>query len=319
MFFSVVDKILRRNLLTIAISRNLNVDQAKDAVVRHLSSMSAEWYSGEAPNIAYEDPLCRWAYMFAHVPVQANLFQRVIEECARGDQPFREKLGQPTLSMVIFGGGPGTELLGLAKYYLKQGKDEDAEHSQVDVDLDVIDRVGAWNENVALVKDEISSVYATEFGSKRAGWPALFDIHAFSYNFTDLDAFGNLTTIFKRDIFVLNFVVSEVFDLDELLPIMQKMVAGCRSGAHFLFIDRSDSITTSKVDKLITELKLEVVGGAETADSMDTDEQKAELQEISDFLQGKQPRLKWKAKWVLAIKPKPTLRTLLTRKGPPRE
>ena len=303
MFFSAVNKILQRNIVAIARSRNLNADQVMDAVVRHLNSMSAEWYSGEAPNIAYEDPLCRWAYMFAHVPVQANLFERVIEECARHSPSFRQKISQSNLSMVIFGGGPGTELLGLAKYYLKQGKDEEASYDQVDVDLDVIDRVGAWSENVALVKDEISKVYTTEFGSKRS-WPALFDIHAFSFNFTELDAFGSLTTIFKRDIFVLNFVVPEVFDLDELLPIMRKMVNGCRGGAHFIFVDRSDDITTGKIDKLIAELKLSVALRDETTGSMDTDEQKMELQEISDFLQGKQPRLTWKAKWILAVKPK---------------
>jgi hypothetical protein len=91
MFFSAVNTILHRNI----VARNLSADQVMDAVVRHLNSMSAEWYSGEAPNIAYEDPLCRWACMFAHVPVQANLFQRVIEECARRNQSFREKLSQP--------------------------------------------------------------------------------------------------------------------------------------------------------------------------------------------------------------------------------
>jgi hypothetical protein len=133
-----------------------------------------------------------------------------------------------------------------------------------------------------------------------------------SLNFAELDEFGNLTTIFGRDIFVLNFVISEVFGLDELLPIMQKMVSGCRGGAHFLFIDRSDDATADKVEKLITNLQLEVKVRAETKGSMDTDEEKAELQEISEFLQGKQPRLTWNAKWVLAVKPIKT-RLRLTR------
>jgi hypothetical protein len=204
--------------------------------------------------------------------------------------------------MVIFGGGPGTELLGLAKYYSKR-REDNPNHDQVDVDLDVIDRVGAWSENVSSIKDEISNAYAAKFGTKRE-WPALFDLHSYSLNFAELDEFGNLTTIFGRDIFVLNFVVSEVFDLDELLPIMQKMVDGCRGGAHFLFIDRSDDATAGKVEKLITDLKLEVTERGETKGNMDTDEEKAELQEISEFLQGKQPRLTWNAKWVLAVKPR---------------
>ena len=62
------------------------------------------------------------------------------------------------------------------------------------------------------------------------------------------------------------------------------MVDGCRGGAHFLFIDRSDRATSEKVERLITDLKLEVRVRDETKDNIDTDEEKTELQEIADFL-----------------------------------
>jgi hypothetical protein len=264
--------------------------------------MSAEWRSGEKPNIAYEDPLCRWAYMFRHVPVQANLFLRVIQECDTHSGAFYEKLRRGELSMVIFGGGPGTELLGLAKYYLNRANDENQE--QVNFEIDVIDEVVAWTENVSWIKNEISRVYADKFGDKRGDWPARFNTNTYTLKFSDIDAFGNLTSVFKRDIFVLNFVISEVYNIGELSRLMQKMVAGCANDAHFLFVDRSDGKTTDKVEELITNLKLEVELQAETKDNMDVDEQKNELEEISKILQGKQPRLTWNAKWALTAKPK---------------
>jgi hypothetical protein len=37
---------------------------------------------------------------------------------------------------------------------------------------------------------------------------------------------------------------------------------------------------------------------------MDTDEEKSEVKLISEFLGGRQPRLKWNAEWVLAVKPR---------------
>jgi hypothetical protein len=83
---------------------------------------------------------------------------------------------------------------------------------------------------------------------------------------------------------------------------MQNMVAGSRDDAHFLFIDRSDSKTTGKIDALITDLKLEVELERQTIDRMDDDECKEELKQLSDLLRGQQPRLRWNAKWVLAIK-----------------
>jgi len=298
LFFSAVNRILRRNMKAIAKSRGLTEEQVIQKAARYLGSMSEQWRAGEAPTIAYEDPICRWAYMFAHVSVQANLFQRVIAECERHSESFRQKLNEEVLSMTIFGGGPGTELLGLAKHYLTRLDDE--EHEQIDIRVDVIDRVSAWSENVSLIKDEISDAYSKKFGRKR-NWPALFDIHAFTLEFSDLDGFGNLATVFTRHIFVLNFVVSEVFDLDELLPVMEMMVAGCPVGAHFVFVDRSDDQTINKIAKLIGKLKLEVESANTTKDSMDTDEEKDELSELSASLQ-RQPRITWNAVWVLAVK-----------------
>jgi hypothetical protein len=106
---------------------------------------------------------------------------------------------------------------------------------------------------------------------------------------------------FSEDIFLLNFVVSEVFDLDEILPIMKKMVSGCAVGAHFLFVDRNDYETGRKIQKIVEVLQLKTECSEKTKDSMDIDEEKDDLKEISDFLD-RQPRIKWNAEWVLAVK-----------------
>jgi len=66
-------------------------------------------------------------------------------------------------------------------------------------------------------------------------------------------------------------------------------------------VDRSDPKTTAKVDELVTNLEVQLQDV--TIDNMDGDEEKSELQEISDLLGGQQPRLTWNAKWVLGAKP----------------
>jgi hypothetical protein len=93
-----------------------------------------------------------------------------------------------------------------------------------------------------------------------------------------------------------------VYDLEELLPIMRKMAQGCPRGAHFLFVDRSDSETNRKIETLIEQLMLKVECRRPTQDSMDTDEDKNEMKDISQFLGAQQPRIKWNAGWVLAAK-----------------
>jgi hypothetical protein len=204
----------------------------------------------------------------------------------------------------IVAGGAGRRTghrLGLAKYYVERARYE-GRHEQIEIRVDVIDRVAAWVENVAWIKDEIANTYTGEFGKAR-DWPARFDAYSYSLNFADLNSFANLPSIFQKDIFVLNFVVSEVFDLNELRPIMNKMVEGCASGAHFLFVDRADQETSKKVQTLIEALQLKIECAAKTKGSMDTDEDKSEVELISEFLGGRQPRLTWNAEWVLAAKP----------------
>jgi hypothetical protein len=87
--------------------------------------------------------------MFRHAPVQADLFHQVLIEAGRRSRPFGRKLFKDEVSMVVFGGGPGTELLGLAKYYLT-ASEESALDEQIEVRINVIDRVGEWSEKRVL-------------------------------------------------------------------------------------------------------------------------------------------------------------------------
>lgn len=115
MLFSSVRSILLRNISAIAKSQDLSWNEVARKAAQHLNSMTAAWFDGEAPTIGYNDPLCRWAYMFRHAAAQANLFCRVLIEARMCCKPFGERLTREEVSMVVLGGGPGTELLGLAK------------------------------------------------------------------------------------------------------------------------------------------------------------------------------------------------------------
>ena len=62
-------------------------------------------------------------------------------------------------------------------------------------------------------------------------------------------------------------------------------------------------VTISKIETLIEKLELNIESRDRTRDSMDTDEQKSELQDISEFV-GKPPRITRKAGWFLTAKPR---------------
>ncbi len=72
-YFETVKRVLDRSLATVCSKRGLSEDAASDLLVKQLQTMSREWFSGKTPNIAYEDPMCRLAYLYCHVPANANL------------------------------------------------------------------------------------------------------------------------------------------------------------------------------------------------------------------------------------------------------
>src|SRR6266849_2705382 len=112
-YFETVKRVLDRSLATVCAKRGLTDEDAKNLLVQQLQTMSREWFSGRTPNIAYEDPMCRLAYLYCHVPVNANLFEAVVRASPDLSNFIRERLkAEGELKVCSFGGGPGTEVLG---------------------------------------------------------------------------------------------------------------------------------------------------------------------------------------------------------------
>jgi hypothetical protein len=90
----------------------------------YMNTLSREYYSGRAPALGYEDPSCRWAYMFTHVAANSDLLKRAIERFESEDESFASVLSREELNICVVGGGPGSEILAFAKYYSENPKEE---------------------------------------------------------------------------------------------------------------------------------------------------------------------------------------------------
>ena len=98
---SLVDGICRHRKVTRPVAMHM--------AAAHLQTMRDEWFSGETPNIAYEDPLCRFAYLYCHTAVNANLCEYCIRQTdSLSDHISRVLDSNGELRICAFGGGPGT-------------------------------------------------------------------------------------------------------------------------------------------------------------------------------------------------------------------
>ena len=120
-YFEIVKSALDALLAGICSHKGLSGAQALNMVAGHLRTMSNEWFSGEAPNIAYCDPLCRFAYLYSHTAVNANLCEVAVRSLPVVDLHILNRLNTVgELRVCAFGGGPGTELLALSKFLMRK-------------------------------------------------------------------------------------------------------------------------------------------------------------------------------------------------------
>jgi len=109
--------------------------------------------------------------------------------------------------------------------------------------------------------------------------------------------------IFGQDLYVFNYVVSEIFDAEELegmQEVLQAMVDSAPSGAQVIVIDRKEQSVVNKARKLMEGAGLDVADPVECCENMDYDEQCSDLG--PHLIQDHFPRIKWNSFWMIGRK-----------------
>ena len=138
MYIEIIRRVLEEAICLYGESSRKSKGEVLKEINAHIERTSSEHWKDE-PQIQYDDPLCRLGYLFMHATANATLFERVIED----SDVLRLKISnasQDVLNICSMGGGPGTELLGLAKYLVKRPELTPPRK----ISFSVIDNVSAW-------------------------------------------------------------------------------------------------------------------------------------------------------------------------------
>jgi len=208
------------------------------------------------------------------------------------------------VGICAFGGGPGTELLGLAKRIetrVRIGRIKD----QTSLNFLLLDQVNEWMDSWYSIQREINSRFKNSFGSRKTNWPLITSGNSCSIDVTNTKHFGNWGAVFDKDIYVFSYIVSEVFDYhNELQDFITKMSAQAPEGSKFLFIDRWGQKWKDNVEGIAEKSGINLSGFHDTKvfrHYMSPDEQKTDLGQIYIDV-GRSPRTTWNAFWVVGTK-----------------
>jgi hypothetical protein len=298
-YFETVKHALDASLGGICRLRGVTPDQALQMTKQHLQIMRDEWFSGAQPNIAYQDPVCRFAYLYCHTAVNANLCEYAIRSSPDVTALINSKLTQDgELRVCAFGGGPGTELLALAKHLCKTR----AAGPHGVVDFTLLDYVPEWAESWNAIEKAIKARLSAKFGPF-IKWPFSTSKTFSPFDMTKVDQYANLDQLFTHDLYLMNYVVSEIFDGSALQALLSRMALAAPSGSKFLIIDRNQDHVASAAQLLLSTAGLSTSDVSTTSSNMDSDEQSTALNPYPDRI-GRAPRVQWKgAFWVVGTKP----------------
>jgi hypothetical protein len=298
-YFAIVRGALDALVDGICRHRNLQRPAAMRMAAAHLKTISDEWYSGGTPNIAYEDPLCRFAYLYCHTAVNANLCELCIrqsEDVCREIDRALDANGE--LRVCAFGGGPRTELLTLAKHLCNTRPGR----PQGDISFTLLDIVEEWCESWNALEGKIKEGLRERFGTRNR-WPFTLSKTFLPFDMTRADEYANLNQVFTHDLYVMNYVLSEIFAENTAFGhLILKMANAAPVGAKFLIVDRSQDSFKGRARLHLTNAGLEVGEFHQTKTNMDGDEQAHVLDDYSRLI-GRSPRVQWQgAFWVIGTK-----------------
>jgi hypothetical protein len=294
--FRILRPVIEQAIQQICITSQIEPAAALARVVQHLQNNSAQWRTDD-PQINYQDPLCRVAYLYSQVPANANLCEIAVRQDPDVNGFVRARIAETReLRICALGGGPGTELLGLCCWVDDQRPGGD---SVVRLRFTVVDGVVEWAESMDALVAQTQARFLEKYGDY-ADWPALPNHLFVPVDLTDLNSFTNMPQLFgSQDLYVLNYLASELLPhQQEFRDVASWIVQRAPAGAKFLFIDRNEH--SGRVAEWVAGVMngLPVIASApqHTCTNMNGDEQTADIGPICDQL-GWGPRVTWDAFW----------------------
>ena len=286
MYFELVKTVLEGEITNYMNSYGLTRDEVLTKIRSCIDATSAQ-YRNPNPIIDYSDALCRLGYIYRHVGINATLFERTLNEDATMKCMIDAKIASGNLTIASLGGGPGTELLGLAKYLSQR-----IPQSPIKINFTVLDNVVQWVETWKQLAKAAEQKLEAQWGSN---WLTT------SPDFLGLDvlepsSYSGFTTMFKDvDIIVCNYLFSENQTKLQVAGQAISQLAGIvGNDCTFVIIDRLEQ-NTNFVNDVIAQFQaiFSQIQKGEFAGKMDQDEQISVLgQDLINRL--RYPRLKYR-------------------------
>jgi|GEM_PF-5979529 len=299
-FYKLLAPVIEKDINFAAQQFGISVTDVYQMILTEAARNQQEWFSNGVPNLNYQSQDCRLAYLYIVASSNANTFKHVLENNADlNNYVMALAKNNRNLKICALGGGPGTELMAIAKFF----------HEQqlgfcVSVDFQLLDKVQEWANSWYGIRDTIMNTLQSIYGVDRNVWPIVPSGNFITCDVTNPVSLRNTGNIWGQDIYVINFLLSEVFNDDPGVRIFIKEIASMApTGSRFVFIERKGSMWANRIQNIAAEANLILSPFYESQLTKDYDELPEDLGNVFWALSpNRKPRLSWKIIYSIGVK-----------------
>jgi len=298
-FFKILGPVIEREIGFITQQHGVSIKKIYARIIAEAERNQKEWYSNKVPNLNYINPICRLAYLYIVAAANAGTFKHVLEE-HKGLRKFvlTKARERREIKICAFGAGPGTELLAMAKFFFELNLG-----MNITVDFQLVDKTQEWMSSWYGIREQVNDTFRALFSTDRSTWPIVPLGNFLSCDVTDLQSLPLLSNIWNQDIYVLNFLLSEIFDDNpHCRAFMSQVASFAPPGAHFIFIERKGTMWEKRMAAIAAESRLKLSPFVESRRTL-VGERPEDLGAIFEALsEQRMPRLKWNIVYSIGVK-----------------
>ncbi len=302
MFFDLLGPVLTRGMECVARHGKLTAAMVRDLIMEAAERNHQEWFSNQVPNLDYCQAPCRLAYLYIVAAANANSLKWILtKERGLRDYLLEVAKRKRKLRVCAFGAGPGTELMAFAKFL-----EEQKIGVSVRADFHLVDKVQEWLDSWYAIRDAIEGHFEHHYGPDVAKWPMIPTGSLTTQDVTDTHRLRDRGDIWTQDLFVVNYLLSEIFaDNRGFHAFVAAVAQRAPVGSRFLFIERRGSMWAERMTTCTarTGIRLgQIMSSQRGLDEGERPELLGTVYRRLSSVPGRSPRQNWNVIYSVGIK-----------------
>ncbi len=235
--FRIIGNAIDKSIQTERETTKVDLQEISEEVEESVIAIRDEYFSNEVPSIPFDNPRFRQAYLYWAAPANALALESVLDSDKDLQQWINTQIDiQKRLNVCCIGGGPGSEILGLAKWIER--------NSSIPLELFalVTDKFLNWGENWFILTDQINRAIANNYSKNSHRVPITVKGHFAEVDVQNIEHLARVKTDGNYDIYIISYLLSHLFSGQALAVFnrfMTDIIQSASSGTRFIFVDRA--------------------------------------------------------------------------------